>query len=197
MRVYFISGWIIPPVETEKKMAIEALFEQIKAINESTVLIPMSEVKFYPELRSLCESNVCGGFGGNYTCPPYIGPVEDLIATLKQFKTLILFRHVYTLEDSFDIEGMEEGSRLFRELSQQVLTLTKEEEPDGLVLSAGGCRLCDTCGIKSGTPCCFPDRALSSLEAHGLQVSELAKTAGVPYISGTNTVTYFGGVFLK
>lgn len=178
-------------------MSVEALFERIKEINESTAIIPMSEVKFYPELRALCESNVCGGFGGNYTCPPYIGRVEDLIATMQKYHTLILFRHVYELEDSFDIEGMEEGSRHFRELSQQVLTLTKAEEPDGFVLSAGGCRLCETCGIKDGTPCRFPDRALSSLEAHGLQVSELAKTAGVPYISGPNTVTYFGGVFLK
>lgn len=41
----------------------------------------------------------------------------------------------------------------------------------------------------------FPDRAMSSLEAYGVNVSELAVQCGMRYINGENTVTYFGAVF--
>ena len=43
--------------------------------------------------------------------------------------------------------------------------------------------------------CRFPDRAMSSLEAYGVNVSELAVQCGMRYINGENTVTYFGAVF--
>ena len=40
------------------------------------------------------------------------------------------------------------------------------------------------------------DLAMSSLEAYGINVSVLAPQAGMKYINGINTVTYFGAVLL-
>ena len=40
-----------------------------------------------------------------------------------------------------------------------------------------------------------PALAMSSLEAYGIDVAQLAKQAGMKYINGVNTVTYFGAVF--
>jgi len=42
-----------------------------------------------------------------------------------------------------------------------------------------------------------PDRAMPSLEAYGINVSLLAKTSGMKYINGANTVTYFGAVLFN
>jgi hypothetical protein len=38
---------------------------------------------------------------------------------------------------------------------------------------------------------------MPSLEAYGINVSELAKAAGMNYINGQNTVTYFGAVLFS
>ena len=46
--------------------------------------------------------------------------------------------------------------------------------------------------MEAGEPCRHPDLAMSSLETYGINVSELAKAAGMKYINGQNTVTYFG-----
>ena len=38
---------------------------------------------------------------------------------------------------------------------------------------------------------------MASLEAYGVNVSELASASGMKYINGQNTVTYFGAVFFQ
>ena len=66
-----------------------------------------------------------------------------------------------------------------------------------LCLGAGGCRICPRCAKQTNEPCRHPDRATPSLEAYGVNVSTLAKTAGMKYINGQNTVTYFGAVLFE
>ncbi|MFZ2537422.1 MAG: DUF2284 domain-containing protein [Oscillospiraceae bacterium] len=172
------------------------LCDKFSQFNESVATISVSKIEFYPSLTALCEMNSCGAYGKNYTCPPLVGKIDDLIAKIKKFDTAIIFRAVYPLEDSFDIEGMDEGSFKFKQLTYTIFDIAKKIDPDCLVLGAGGCRLCEKCGAANNTPCLHPDRAISSLEAHGIQVSELALQIGMRYISGQNTVTYFGGVFI-
>lgn len=41
------------------------------------------------------------------------------------------------------------------------------------------------------------DQAVSSLEAYGVAVYELANLSGMKYINGPNTVTYFGAAFVQ
>ena len=60
-----------------------------------------------------------------------------------------------------------------------------------------GCGLCPVCAKKTDEPCRFPDLAMSSLEAYGIYVSKMAEAAGMNYINGANTVTYFGAVFFR
>ena len=66
-----------------------------------------------------------------------------------------------------------------------------------LHLGAGGCGVCEVCAKKTGEPCRFPDKAMPSLEAYGVNVSELARAAGMKYVNGQNTVTYFGAVLFS
>ncbi|MEG0146307.1 MAG: DUF2284 domain-containing protein, partial [Clostridia bacterium] len=61
-----------------------------------------------------------------------------------------------------------------------------------LVLGSGGCGRCETCAKAEHLPCRFPNDALSSLEGYGVNVYQAACNAGLPYINGQNTVTYFG-----
>lgn len=159
--------------------------------------VDVKEIKFFPELRQACEQNRCGSFGKNWTCPPHCGEINELIAEASGYRKALVFQSVYTLEDSYDIEGMNEAHMLFRKLTNQVAHLFSSANPPVKLLSAGGCNICEQCGAIKNIPCRFPDIAYSSLEAHGIQVSELAASCGMKYINGANTVTYFGAVLVK
>jgi len=65
------------------------------------------------------------------------------------------------------------------------------------VLGAGGCKVCANCGILDNVPCRFPERAVSSVEAHAIDVAHLTETHGLKYINGEDTVTYVGLFLLK
>lgn len=179
---------------TEKTQSI---FDKIKAINESSAAVEVEKINFYPMYRDICKQNSCGAYGKNYTCPPLVGELDDCIARLKKYNTGIVFRRAYPLEDSFDVEGMDEASKSFEKLTREIFKLMKESGEDFLILSAGGCKFCPKCGAADNIPCRSPENAIASLESYGIQVSELAGQVGMKYISGSNTVTYFGGVFIN
>lgn len=158
-------------------------------------LIPVTRIEFEPEFRKLCEQNSCGMYGRSWMCPPCVGPVDELIARAKSYRTALIYQTVDSLEDSYDFEGMMAAGRRMNALAQRIRTeLADAFGPDVLYLGAGGCRVCEVCAKREDKPCRFPDKALPSLEAYGMNVSRLAQIAGMKYINGQNTVTYFGGV---
>lgn len=161
---------------------------------QKAAVIAVSDIYFDESLIKLCEMNTCGNYNKCWTCPPLVGDTKRLIEKVKQYQHAAVFSCFYELEDSFDIEGMARGSRQFQEVVQQIGTQCRKSGEDVLLLGAGGCKLCPVCGAVTGEACRFPDRAYASLESHGIFVSRLAETAGMKYINGKNTVTYFGAV---
>lgn len=171
--------------------------DNIKKIGfDNVAKVSVSDITFEPSLIDLCKMNTCGNYGKCYTCPPFVGETQSLIHKAKQYQNAIVFQKIYTLEDSFDFEGMESAHLNFIALTQKVNTLCNTYSDNYLVLGAGGCKLCSECGVLSGTACRFPDKALPSLESYSIQVSKLAELANIKYMNGQNTVTYFGAVFL-
>ena len=160
--------------------------------------VPISEVKTDVSFRAMCESNVCGKYGKCWTCPPDAGNINDLINSLQAFSRVLIYQTVSELEDSFDIEGMYEAGNRHNKLLQSLMEIYNESTLGCKVmhLGAGGCKFCERCAKEDGIPCRFPDKAVSSLEAYGINVSELAKSGGMKYINGQDTVTYFGAIFI-
>lgn len=161
-------------------------------------IVACSEIPFNPIFRQACEANYCGMYGRCWMCPPHVGEIDQLIAEAKGYSTAVVYQTIAPLEDSFDIEGMLEAGQKHNDLAQAITSYLRERLPQGgwLHLGAGGCRFCEKCAKQEEQPCRFPDHALASLEAYGVAVSELAPLAGMQYINGQNTVTYFGAVFL-
>ena len=161
--------------------------------------IATEKLKFTAEFLPLCEQNRCGRYGKNYTCPPHIGKIDELIKKVQSFKSAIIWQTVTNLEDSYDFEGMMQAQNVHNGATVEIAKMAREDFGKGnfLVLAAGGCTLCDTCSLLTNTPCAHPDDAISSLEAHGMDVSQIEKVSDMKYLNGINTVTYFSGLFFN
>lgn len=168
--------------------------ELLSQENIAFAVVDVDQILFDPMFRALCKKNTCGFYGACWTCPPDAGTIEELMAKANRYRHALVFQSVHALEDSFDIEGMHEASVRHNRLVQAVHQAAKEEYADCFVLGAGACGICSRCSKRDGESCRFPDKAVVSLEACGIDVSQLAKLAGMKYINGANTVTYFGAV---
>ncbi len=172
------------------KPCIDELFDYSKIIH-------VSRIPFDNEVRKLCEQNMCGKFGQSWTCPPASGTVEELQRRLTGFSHFLIFYKVYNLEDSFDWEGMMQSVKDFQSkiLRLQKHIKIKHENPDFIILGAGACQVCETCTYPLQADCRFPEEALFSVEAFGIDVMKMMKDNGMKYNNGSNTVTYIGGLF--
>ena len=161
--------------------------------------IPVSKLVIMPELREFCKQNACGKYGNNYTCPPHVGEIDVLIEKLKGFKKAVILQNIYPLEDSFDFDGMMEAKANHDKMTYEIADKIYDElgYHETLILGAGSCILCETCGAETGKPCPNPQKSLSSLEAYGINVSKIEEISDMKYINGVDTVTYFSGVFFN
>ena len=161
-------------------------------------VITTDKIELDRVFRDICASNGCGMYGKCYMCPPDVGDIDALMAEVREYDYALVYQTVSELEDSFDFEGMIEAKKRTYPLAQSLREVFAENKiADVLHLGAGGCGVCKTCAKKVGEPCRFPKKAMASLEAYGINVSELAKSAGMKYINGQDTVTYFGAVFFN
>ena len=161
-------------------------------------VISAGEITLDRAFRDMCASNACGVYGKCYMCPPDVGDIDELMAEVANYGYALVYQTVSELEDSFDFEGMVEAKKRTYPLAQSMREIFKNcGIKKVLHLGAGGCGVCKSCAKQTGEPCRFPEKAMPSLEAYGFNVSALAKSAGMKYINGQNTVTYFGAVLFS
>lgn len=158
--------------------------------------VNIKNLEFYPEIRRICEDNLCRNYGTSWACPPAVGTIEECKSRVSQYEKMLLFSVKYDLEDSFDIDGMQKAMLSFKdrvdvfdEKLQKILT-------DYLLLSNEGCGRCRKCTYPD-SPCRFPKKLHHSIEGYGFNVYELSQAAGLKYNNGENTVTFFGGLLFS
>lgn len=179
--------------ETEK-----ALVETALGLGAGmATVIPAGKLQYRREFRQMCEANSCGKYGKCWMCPPDVGPIDSLIEAARERNRAFVFQTVGTLEDSFDIEGMEAAAKAHNGVLQQLCDTRLAALQRPVVLGAGACHVCEACTKPEGKPCRAPDKAVSSLESYGIAVSELAAACGMKYINGENTVTYFAAILFE
>lgn len=175
---------------------LEAKALELGAYRAGTVKVPLIECE--ESFRDLCRENSCGSYGKYYTCPPACGKIQDLIAELRTYRTAVVYQSVYSLEDSFDVEGMAEAGKRHNQLIRSMSLFLRDTLGGGYRhLGTGGCTLCERCGLQTGEPCRHPDLITRSISTYGINVSRLAPLAGMKYINGQDTVTHFGMILLR
>ena len=156
-------------------------------------VISVQQIPFSDEVRHLCEGNACRCYGTSWACPPAVGTVEECRARCSAYTQMLVFSACYPLEDSFDFEHMHAGLLEFKSVCDRLFDLACTAIPEFLLLSNESCFRCRHCTYPHA-PCRHPDRLFPSLEGYGILVSKLASEAGIHYINGENTVSFFGGL---
>ena len=181
-----------------KELFDRLIAETVRLGADRAAIIAADQIETDRSFRDMCAANACGVYGKCWMCPPDVGDIEALMAQVHRYDHALVYQRIGQLEDSFDVEGMAEAKIAHRAISFALRPLcAKLGIERTLHLGSGGCGVCKPCTKVKGEPCAHPDLALSSLEAYGIHVSRMAQTAGMKYINGANTVTYFGVVLFS
>lgn len=172
--------------------------ELVKIAREANVsdaaIVDTSVIQFHEDFRKACEKNFCRKYDTNWMGPPAIGPIRELIERARSYRHGLLLQTVHRLVSNFDMKGMLAAAKVhdqvFRALLEKIRSLYPDENI--LPLAAGCCNFCERCAYLDKEPCRNPDQAVSSVEAYGMNVIALEKSAGLPYYNGKNSVTYVG-----
>jgi predicted metal-binding protein len=164
-----------------------------------SAVLDVSQIQFHEDFRKACEKNFCRKYDTNWMGPPAIGPIEALMRRAAQYNKGLLFQTVHPIAGNFDMKGMIEGANAHGVVFRRLLDNIKKRYPEEniLPLDAGCCSLCERCAYLDREPCRHPDQAVSSVEAYGINVIALQKSAGLPYYHGKNNVCYVGMILFN
>ncbi|MDC7287218.1 DUF2284 domain-containing protein [Blautia schinkii] len=146
-------------------------------------------VRLLGDVRRMCESNGCGMYGRNWSCPPACGSLEECEARISGYRRGILVQTVGELEDEFDGEGMMETEARHKDAFVRMHDELKKVFPKLLSIGAGCCTRCKVCSYPDA-PCRFPEKQFSSMEAYGMLVTQICQDNGMAYYYGPGTIAY-------
>lgn len=161
-------------------------------------IVNVPDIRFSDTFRDLCKMNSCGNFSTNWKCPPAVGEYEELKNQVLHYKKGLVIQTVYHLEDSFDFEGMVKAKGIHEQVFRSVWNRIRAENilSQYLPLNAGICTFCEKCTYPD-EECRFPEEALASVEAYGIDVTALVTACGIPYNNGQASVSWVGAFFFN
>lgn len=163
-----------------------------------SAIMSVENIVFNEQLRDMCAMNTCGKYDTCWVCPPALAPVSEWRKKIEGFERGVLIQTVYQLEDSFDYEGMVAAKELHTRnfLAAVDAVHSQFDFAELLVLNAGACELCPSCTYPH-SPCRFPQKAIVSVEACGIDVNKTLVNCGLKYNNGEATVSYVGMILYK
>ncbi len=163
-------------------------FDQVGVLNVEAIV-------FDPRVRDMCAAGKCGKYGKSWMCPPGCGSLEEMAERVKEFTEGVIVQSVAQMEDEFDFEAMQDAQVRQKESFMKLSDRLHEEHVHCLMMGCGTCTICKECTYPDA-PCRFPDRAMPSMEACGLLVSQVCTDSGVKYYYGPNTIAYTSCVMI-
>ena len=167
----------------QKKKNSEALEKTFVAVARKwgAAVYPLDVKKINPRqsMRLKCLVPLCEYYDVSKTCPPHIPSVSEFKEALNDYQKAFL---VVLQEKITDIEDYRNNFSAELKLADIVSDLELAAFQHGfyqaLGLSVGGCKLCEVCAPR-GEPCRHPFKARPSPEGFGIDITELAREAGV------------------
>jgi len=137
----------------------------------------MHFLKFNPkedlifDLRAVEACRSCKRFNFKASCPPHIPDTSYYQKLLPSYEQGILLYKLFTVLDSWEIEGKKSSLEMAEELIKNRDRLFSEGFVFVSAFGSGSCKICKSCSF----PCRFPNSALVPLEATGLNVVKLCE----------------------
>lgn len=186
----FLNGGIMKySVKELKEQAISLGFSNASELNIASLV-------FMPEVRQMCNSDLCHSFNKNWMCPPAIGTLESAAERVKEYNFGMIVQTTAVMEDEFDYETIQSTEKKHKDNFFKLITELKKNYSYILPMSAGTCSICSKCTYPD-QPCRFPDKAIGSMESYGLWVSKVCEMSSIPYYYGKNTLTFTSCYLLK
>lgn len=189
------KGYTIDPanrayaVEVGLTMNEQALLEQALALGfANAALVDTADITFMPSFRPLCQENLCGKYGVNYSCPPDCGSVEEMRRRVLGWRRALVMQSMWDIEDPLDEGQTKPAKARHNRLTRDLIDWAGEP---GLMIGASGCSLCAPCALAEGAPCRFPALQYSCMSAYCVYVKDLAERCGMEYDCGPGVVAFF------
>ena len=154
------------------------------------VLFDAALVTPQERIRTLCSPKSCQSYGRCWLCPPCCKTLDEMDAALSTYKNAMLLTSRFL---PCRPDDMEEAARLAKQHSARMLRLAAEQ-PGCLILTVGGCRLCESCTCPQ-EPCRRSDLHLGAVSAYGIDVSEICQKLGVPFAFERGKLCFVGFLF--
>ena len=157
--------------------------------------LAMDSLEFREEVRNMCAEDRCKSYGKSWSCPPAVGSVARAKERARAYHRGIIVQTAGSLSDSFDMDGTASIMRRHRKDFDTLVRQIRNFYPDCLPMGAGTCRICRSCTYPDRS-CRHPDKMVSSMEAYGLLVSDVAIRSGLKYNYGENTMCFTSCVLI-
>lgn len=159
---------------------------------ENVRLIAADDIPFDFSFRPYCEANICGNYGTNYSCPPDCGEPEAMKNAVMKYGRALVMQTVWDIPDWRDEKAVKEAKAFHNNAALRLADRLKNEGIPGLVIGCSGCSLCESCAIKEGLSCRYPERRFSCMSAYCIHVSRLCESCGLEYNCGEGKIAFFG-----
>lgn len=173
---------------TEQQMIETAMREGFFAVSA----VDVDKIVFDPMFRPFCEENLCGHYGVNYTCPPDCGSPEEMEARVKKYRRALVFQTTWSISDYTDKAAIKEAKGFHNAAMRKAIAAYRCDGINGLMAGASCCTLCESCAIREGMACRFPEDKWSCLSAYCIFVRRLAEEAGLEYAPADGSLAFFG-----
>lgn len=142
--------------------------------------IAVGDIKPQQSVRLKCQVPLCEYYDVCKICPPHIPSVDEFKEALRSYSKafLVVYRekidNISTYQKDFTAE-----LKLAEIVSAVELDAFSMGHCQALGLCVGGCKLCEKC-TPPGEPCRHPYKSRPSPEGFGIDITKLARDAGVP-----------------
>ena len=166
-------------------MAVEEGFAAAEILNTGDLI-------FDPMFRPLCEENLCGQYGANYSCPPDCGTPEQMRQRILSRRRALLLQTIWEVADYSDMTAIKPAKAAHNAAQIRLATRLRAEGCGGFLVGASGCALCSPCARVTGEPCRFPEYRFSCMSAYCIFVRAAADLCGMEYDCGEGLLAFFG-----
>ena len=157
----------VAAVDTENlnnKTKHELVERAIKHGFSHASLLDVSTLTVRSEVRDMCRVDKCQMYDKNWMCPPACNDLSYNVRRAAEYKSGLIVQTRGILEDDFDYYSMMAANDRQQKLFASFRDELKDEYPKLTALGNGSCKICPTCAYPD-SPCRFPERAVSSMEA--------------------------------